>query len=54
MELLVPRRAFTTVDDEGVRAVRGKHFQVYVGFSQPDSRSTALLGKAPLELAVEL
>ena len=54
VELLVPRRAFTTVDDEGVRAVRGKHFRVYVGFSQPDSRSTALLGKAPLELAVEL
>lgn len=54
VELLVPRRAFTTVDDKGVRAVRGKHFQVYVGFSQPDSRSAALLGKAPLELAVEL
>ena len=54
VELLVPRRAFTTVDDEGVRAVRGRHFRVYVGFSQPDSRSTALLGKAPAELAVEL
>ena len=54
VELLVPRRAFTTVDDKGVRAVRGKHFQVYVGFSQPDSCSAALLGKAPLELAVEL
>ena len=54
VELLVPRRAFTTVDGEGVRAVRGKRFCVYVGFSQPDPRSLALTGKAPVQVPVEL
>lgn len=53
-ELLLPRRALTTVDDEGIRAVRGSRFTLYVGFSQPDARSVELTGQAPLRVALTL
>lgn len=54
IELVLPQHALTTVDEDGVRQVHGQHFSVYVGFSQPDSRSVALTGKEPVKVAVEL
>ena len=54
IELVLPQHALTTVDEDGVRQVRGQHFSLYVGFSQPDKRSVELTGKAPVKVAVEL
>lgn len=50
--LPVGEAAFTSVDEAGVRAKVGKRYTLYVGGSQPDARSVALTGQAPL--AVEL
>ena len=44
--------AFTTVDDEGIRSVTGNGADIYVGFSQPDSRSAALLKAAPVKISI--
>ncbi|WP_035769161.1 glycoside hydrolase family 3 C-terminal domain-containing protein [Butyrivibrio sp. NC2002] len=40
------RRAFTSVDEDGNRAIFGKNFTLYAGFSQPDDRSKELTGNA--------
>ena len=50
VEVIVPDSAFTTVDDDGVRAVRGTTSTVYVGCGQPDSRTEALTGKKSVEI----
>jgi beta-glucosidase len=50
--LPVRDEAFTAYDDEGERTLYGKRFTLYVGGSQPDSRSVALTGHEPLALAV--
>lgn len=42
--LTVDRMRFTSVDEDGNRAIYGKHFELYVGFSQPDARSAELTG----------
>ena len=54
VELILPLRALTTVDDEGVRQVRGGRFALCAGFSQPDRRSAELTGRRPVRLDVEL
>ena len=38
----------TVVDDKGERYVDSTRFTLYVGGSQPDARSVALTGAAPL------
>ena len=43
VEIKVPAWSFTTVDDEGVRAVRGSKAKVFVGCGQPDDRTKELL-----------
>ena len=45
-EITVPAKAFTTVDDEGIRAARGSSAEIFVGFGQPDKRTEALTGKS--------
>ncbi|SEW30305.1 beta-glucosidase [Ruminococcaceae bacterium KH2T8] len=45
-EIIVPAKAFTTVNDEGVRAARGSSAEIFVGFGQPDKRTEALTGKS--------
>ncbi len=45
-EIIVPAKAFTTVDDEGIRAARGSSAEIFVGFGQPDKRTEALTGKS--------
>ncbi|MGI6254678.1 MAG: glycoside hydrolase family 3 C-terminal domain-containing protein [Acutalibacter sp.] len=54
IQVTLPQRALTTVDEDGVRQVRGNRFTVYVGFSQPDRRSEELTGRAPVQVNVEL
>lgn len=50
----VPMRGFTTVDNNGVREIRGDKFSVYAGFAQPDERSKELTGKEPAKITVSL
>lgn len=48
----LPVDAFGLYDEEAVRRVYAGEFSVYVGTSQPDSRSVALLGKEPTKLTL--
>ena len=48
------KRAFEVVDYEGNRVVDSKKFKLFVGVSQPDTRSIELLKKAPLEYEISL
>ncbi|MCD8218666.1 MAG: glycoside hydrolase family 3 C-terminal domain-containing protein [Clostridiales bacterium] len=53
-ELTIANKAMTVVDEEGKRSVQGKHFVLYAGISQPDSRSVALCGTRPAEVRFAL
>ena len=44
--------ALRVVDMDGSRKLCSDSYRLYVGFSQPDSRSTALTGRKPVELAL--
>ena len=44
--------AFTSVNDDGVRAVRGTQYTLYAGTHQPDEKSTLLSGTACLSVTV--
>ena len=50
----LPRRAFTSVDEEGNRDVFSHSFKVYAGTSQPDERSKELTGVSCLEKDVTI
>ncbi len=50
--LPIRKEAFTAVDTEGKRVTQGRRFTLYAGGSQPDRRSAALLGQAPLSVDV--
>jgi beta-glucosidase len=52
VNLRIPGRAFTVVDDQGNRIVDGSHFVVFAGTSQPDERSIELTGSMPVKLEV--
>ncbi|MCF0134363.1 MAG: glycoside hydrolase family 3 C-terminal domain-containing protein [Blautia sp.] len=52
--LSIDPNAFTVVKEDGSRVAEGSRFAVYVGFSQPDSRSIELLGKEPVCLELVL
>ena len=44
VELHIDEKAFTSVNEEGERAVFGKNFSIFVGCQQPDERSAQLTG----------
>lgn len=44
IEFKLSPAAFETVDENGTRAVSGKHFTMYAGISQPDELSESLTG----------
>ncbi len=54
VQLVIPASAFEVVDDEGKRFIDGTHYRFYVGFSQPDAKSIALMGEKPVEVEIEL
>lgn len=54
VQLVIPASAFEVVDDKGKRFIDGTHYRFYVGFSQPDAKSIALLGEKPVEVEIEL
>ena len=48
------KNAFTVVNEAGQRVSGGKRFDVFAGLSQPDERSVALMGTAPLKREITL
>ena len=52
--LPIPPSAFECVTDAGEHIRAGRHFRMYVGGSQPDSVSCALMGQSPLEVDVSV
>lgn len=49
----IPETAFLVVNDDGECIPGGKEYCFYVGFSQPDARSTELMGVKPVEVSLE-
>ncbi len=54
VEVELSRKAFTSVDDEGVRDLFSGSFKVYAGTSQPDKRSEVLTGVSCIEKDVTI
>ena len=54
MTFTISNKAMMVVDEQGERHVDSKHFTLFVGVSQPDSRSKELTGKTPVEVQVIL
>ena len=48
----IPLRAdcFTVVDETGRRFRDGKRYEIFAGFSQPDTKSKELTGKEPIRI----
>lgn len=46
----IPESALTAVDENGERKIESSRFTLYVGLSQPDSRSKELTGKEPVRI----
>lgn len=55
-EVVIPlqERAFTSVNEGGIRNVYGQNFSIYVGFSQPDARSKELTQKDTIKIPYHL
>lgn len=52
IELPIREKAFMSIDENGRQRLEGKKFKLYIGGSQPDKRSSELLGKTPLSLYI--
>lgn len=50
VEITIPPRAFTVVDEAGNRFIPGGLYKLYVGFGQPDKRTEELTGMKPVVL----
>lgn len=53
-EIKLGKDAFMTADDDGKMVIAGRHFLVSVGFSQPDSISTSLMGRSPFTAELDI
>ena len=49
----LPEKAFTSVDENGVRKIRSTRFEVFAAFSQPDDCSAKLTGHSAVKRIVE-
>ena len=54
VEAEIPEIAFTSVDENGVRAVRGKNYVLYAGTCQPDPLSEQLTGTVCLSETITI
>ena len=54
VKMTIDKKSFQVVNDEGERILDSKKFKLFVGISQPDSRSVQLTGITPLETEVEI
>lgn len=52
VQMTVTNKEMTAVTDEGERIIDSTKFTLFVGFSQPDARSTALREDQPIALSV--
>ena len=50
VNISLPAEAFMVVNEDGERIFEGDRFEIFVGTSQPDSRSVALTGKTPVRV----
>ena len=53
VHIRIDERAFTSVDENGIRAVRGNVYTLYAGTHQPDEKSCALAGTQCLSLEIK-
>lgn len=51
-QIEIPLRAFTTVNEQGIRAYDGTSATIYAGFQQPDERSRELTGKSCVKMSL--
>lgn len=51
--LVIRKKAFEIVDENGERYQDGSRFRIFAGGSQPDDRSVALTRQRPLEIEIE-
>lgn len=54
VKMTINKKSFEVVTDAGERILDSKKFKIFVGISQPDSRSLYLTGITPLEADIEL
>jgi len=54
VKMTINKKDFEVVNDEGERILDSNKFKLFVGISQPDSRSVQLTGLTPLEVDIEL
>lgn len=54
VKMIINKISFEAVNDEGERILDSKKFKLFVGISQPDSRSVKLTGITPLEAEIQL
>lgn len=54
VELTIPTRAFTVVDEAGNRFTPGGLYKLYAGFGQPDERTKELTKMEPVELEMHV
>lgn len=54
VQITVPGRAFSVVNEQGQRVFEGTSASVYVGFGQPDNRTKELTGKESICVEVSL
>lgn len=54
VRLRVPRDRFESVNEQGQRVLAGRRYTLYFGLTQPDARSIALAGQAPLSVEIAL
>lgn len=54
IRIQLDKRAFTSVDEDGNRAVYGDKFTVFAAFAQPDARSEALTGHKAVSTEIVL
>ncbi|WP_143316226.1 glycoside hydrolase family 3 C-terminal domain-containing protein [Clostridium sp. HBUAS56017] len=54
VSIKIDKKSFEAVNDKGERILDSKKFKLFVGISQPDSRSIRLIGITPLEADIEV
>ena len=54
VEFTISNKAMNIVDEDGNRYIAGKHFRLFAGVSQPDTRSAELTGYKPAEVEIAL
>ena len=54
VEFTISNKAMNIVDEDGNRYIAGKHFRLFAGVSQPDTRSAELTGHKPVEIEIAL